>query len=120
MRKLEKGDMVLGEWTSRRLPLAEVKEVYETVEGKRAIEIAYVLQHGTDLVAAENVVYVGDRHFIACETNVYRVSNGELVAVSANWARIISDLLENYHPEFPGNSESEPNIAHGDWRALNE
>jgi hypothetical protein len=125
MRRFAKGDKVLAPWISSHLPLAEVLEVYEAVDGHQALLIVYAASQQTVFYGAESLDYVGDRKFIAAGPQIYRVSTGEVVASSDNWANIIADFLETFTPPFPGERQvDEPDsktvtAAHEYWRNLN-
>jgi hypothetical protein len=122
LRRFAKGDKVLGPWISRHLPLAEVLEVYEAADGQQALLVSYIERPvPPTLYRAEVLDYVGDRKFLAYGEVIYRVSNGEVVASSVNWANIIADFLETFTPPFPGDAEAEVEDAlqaHEKWRAL--
>lgn len=115
VRRFAKGDKVLAPWVSRRLPLADVLEVYEAADGQQAVLVAYVeTPELSYLFRAEGLDYVGERKFIISGTQIYRVSNGEVVAQSDNWANVIADFLETFTPPFPGDVEAESPVAHDD------
>ena len=122
VKRFTKGDKVLAPCISRRLPLAEVLEVYEAADGQQALLIAYTESPLTPVFyGAGSLNYVGERKFIATGTEIYRVSTGEVVAASLNWANIIADFLETFTPPFPGERQvDEPDTAHENWRNLNK
>jgi len=97
VRRFAKGDKVLAPSISRRLPLAEVLEIYEAADGRQVLLVSYA-EYPSAISAcfypAEEIDYVGDRHFIVYGTQIYRVSNGEIVAESKNWGE--------RHSGFPG------------------
>jgi hypothetical protein len=117
VRRFAKGDKVLARCISRRLPIAEVLEIYESADGQQVLLVAYdECRERQTFALAEHTDYVGERKFIAAGTHIYRVSNGEVVAESQNWANIIADLLETFTPPFPGDAEAKVEVEDALWR----
>lgn len=122
MRRFEKGDKVLTPWISRWLPLGEVLKVFDSADGEQVLLVEYIESAQLQkLFPAAQLDYIGNRKFIALGVTIYRISNGEAVAESKNWAPVIADFLETFKPPFPGEAESQPEpiAAHDDWRELN-
>lgn len=122
MRRFSKGDKVLAPYISRSLPIAEVEEVYDAVDGSQVLLCKYQKYQETSVFyRATDVEYIGDRRFLVSGSQIYRISNGEIVAESKNWARVLADFLETFEPAFPGHNVQTPaSQTHDDWHALNE
>jgi hypothetical protein len=120
VRRFTKGDKVLAPWIAHSMPLAEVLEVYEATDGGQVLLVSYVINSGhRSLCHAEAIAYVGDRKFVVVDEGIYRVSNGEVVAQSRNWANIIADFLETFTPPVDTDAETDSQ-AHEQWIELNE
>jgi hypothetical protein len=118
VRRLAKGDKVLAPAMSRHLPIAEVLEVYENADGHQVLVVRYVkYPETTYFYPAQDLDYVGEKKFLVAGTQIYRVSDGRVVAESENWAQLIADFLET---SFPGEADTQSPVTHDEWSALNK